>query len=1228
MTTKNQIFTSVISGSPMITSEKLEADIPEVDRVQWRKIDAQLCGFCYCPSQPTDLDLSTYIGQIASLKEEFLTVMPLTPDVGAQQTQLDKFFMVLTLIGLRPDLESIRDQILGSSSVPSLDDVFARLLRISSTQTLPSDSASDSSVLVSQTTSRGGRSSTRGRGQRPHCTYCNKLGHTRDRCYQLHGRPPRTAHMAHSSDSPLPQPPSSSASQTSQASIASVAQPGNASACLTHTSSLGPWILDSGASDHLSGNKDLFSSITTTSDLPTVTLANGSQTVAKGIGLALPLPSLPLTSVLYTPECPFNLISISKITRTLNCSITFSDKFVTLQDRSTGKTIGIGRESQGLYHLTSDSSPAVCISTDAPLLIHNRLGHPSLSKFQKMVPRFSTLSSLPCESCQLGKHTRVSFPKRLNNRAKSPFELVHTDVWGPCRTASTLGFQYFVTFIDDYSRCTWLFLMKNRAELFSIFQKFYTEIQTQFNISIRVLRSDNAREYFSAQFTSFMSHHGILHQSSCAHTPQQNGVAERKNRHLVETARTLLLHSHVPFRFWGDAVLTACYLINRMPSSVLHDQIPHSLLFPDQPLYFLPPRVFGCTCFVHILTPGQDKLSAKAMKCLFLGYSRLQKGYRCYSLETHRYFISADVTFFEDSPFFSTTSESLPVSEVLPIPIVPRVVAPLPFPEAPADSLPIPSASPAPALPSLNDLPIAFRKGTRSTRNPHPIYNFLSYHRSSSPYSAFVSAISSVSLPKSTHEALSHPSWRQEMVDEMAALHSNGTWDLVVLPSGKSTVGCRWVYAVKVGPNGQVDRLKARLVAKGYTQVYGSDYGDTFSPVAKIASVRLLLSMAAMCSWPLYQLDIKNVFLHGDLAEEVYMEQPPGFVAQGESGLVCRLRRSLYGLKQSPRAWFSRFSSVVQEFGMLHSSDQDGIQKLKQHLFTHFQTKDLGKLKYFLGIEIAQSSSGVVLSQRKYALDILEETGMLDCKPVDTPMDPNVKLVPGQGEPLGDPGRYRRLVGKLNYLTITRPDIFFPVSVVSQFLQSPCDSHWDAVIRILRYIKSTLGQGVLYENRGHTQVVGYTDADWAGSPTDRRSTSGYCVFIGGNLISWKSKKQDVVVRSSVEAEYRAMALATCELIWLRHLLQELRFGKDEQMKLICDNQAALHIASNPVFHERTKHIEVDCHFIREKIASGCVATSFVNSNDQLADIFTKSLRGPRIKYICNKLGAYDIYAPA
>ena len=237
------------------------------------------------------------------------------------------------------------------------------------------------------------------------------------------------------------------------------------------------------------------------------------------------------------------------------------------------------------------------------------------------------------------------------------------------------------------------------------------------------------------------------------------------------------------------------------------------------------------------------------------------------------------------------------------------------------------------------------------------------------------------------------------------------------------------------------------------------------------------------------------------------MEQPPGFVAQGESGLVCKLPHSLYGPKQSPQAWFSRFSSVVQEFGMIRSttdhsvfyhhtstgqciylivyvddivitgSDQDGIQKLQQRLFSHFQIKDLGKLKYFLGIEVAQSNSEGVISLRKYILDILADTGMLDCKLVDTPMDPNVKLVPRQGESLQDPVRYRRLVGKLNYLTITEPDISFPVTVVSQFLQSPCDGHWDVAVRILRYVKGTPSQGVLYENKGHTQIVGYSDAD-------------------------------------------------------------------------------------------------------------------------------------------------------
>ena len=280
-----------------------------------------------------------------------------------------------------------------------------------------------------------------------------------------------------------------------------------------------------------------------------------------------------------------------------------------------------------------------------------------------------------------------------------------------------------------------------------------------------------------------------------------------------------------------------------------------------------------------------------------------------------------------------------------------------------------------------------------------------------------------MTIPKSVRDALAHLGWRQAMLDELSALHNSGTWELVPLLSGKSVFGCRWVFAIKVGPYGTIDCLKARLVAKSYTQIFGLDYGDTFSPVTKMASVRLFIAMAALQKWPLYQLDVKNAFLNGDLQEEIYMEQPPGFVAQGESsGLVCRLRKSLYVLKQSPRAWFGKFSNVVQQFGMtrceadhsgfdrhssagcvylivyvddivLTGSDNHGTSQMKQHLCDHFLIKDLGKLRYFLGVEVAQfDKDDIVISQRKYALDILEETGLMNSKSVDTPMDPNTKL--------------------------------------------------------------------------------------------------------------------------------------------------------------------------------------------------------------------------------------------
>nr|MCH9869351.1 hypothetical protein [Serratia marcescens] len=490
------------------------------------------------------------------------------------------------------------------------------------------------------------------------------------------------------------------------------------------------------------------------------------------------------------------------------------------------------------------------------------------------------------------------------------------------------------------------------------------------------------------------------------------------------------------------------------------------------------------------------------------------------------------------------------------------------------------------------------------------------------------------------------------MDEEMQALQNNGTWTVVRLPDGVKTVGCCWVYTVKHNPDGTVERLKARLVAKGYTQEFGVDFAETFSPVAKLTSVRLLISLACTQGWPLHQLDVKNAFLNGDLQETVYMQQPPGYERKGEN-LVCSLKKSLYGLKQSPRAWFQKFAAVVCSVGFTRSTadhsiftktctegivillvyvddiivtgnDSQGIAAIKHHLSRAFQTKDLGPLRYFLGIEVARKQNDIFISQRKYVLDILSETGLLGCRPVETPMDPNIKLSAHTSDPpFTDPGRYRRLVGRLIYLTVTRPDIAYAVSRVSQFMQSPTTTHWEAVIHIIRYLKKAPGRGLHFTPGESLTLQGYSDADWAGSVDDRRSTSGYLIFFAGNPISWKSKKQTTVARSSAEAEYRAMAHLVSEVLWLRALLRDLGVHINSPTPLLCDNQAAIHIAENPVFHEKTKHIEVDCHFVQNELERKVISFSHVTSSSQLADVLTKALPPKTFHLMLSKLGFDD-----
>ena len=482
------------------------------------------------------------------------------------------------------------------------------------------------------------------------------------------------------------------------------------------------------------------------------------------------------------------------------------------------------------------------------------------------------------------------------------------------------------------------------------------------------------------------------------------------------------------------------------------------------------------------------------------------------------------------------------------------------------------------------------------------------------------------------------------MQSEFQALQSTGTWELVPNHPNYNLVGCKWVFRVKHKPDGTIDRYKARLVAKGFHQQEGLDFSETFSPVAKPTTIRILLSIAVTYDWFIHQLDVSNAFLHGHLKEDVYMVQPPGFVDSSKPHHVCKLRKSLYGLKQAPRAWYEAFYTAILSLGFTASYSDTSLfikrdtsitfilvyvddiiitgsspfecQSVISKLQTLFPVKDLGDIHYFLGIEVQRSAKGLLMHQSKYALDLLRKTDMLGAKPCETPASSS--KLDHSGTLLPDPTHYRSTVGALQYLTWTRPDLAFAVNQVCQYMHSPRTIHLQAVKRILRYLKGTVDFGIWF-TKGPQCLTAWSDADWAGCPVDRRSTSGYCVFLGPNLISWSAKKQVTVARSSTEAEYRSLANTAAEITWVCKILQDISFPLLKTPLIYCDNKSAIALAFNPVFHARTKHVELDYHYIREKVLLGHISVQHAASLLQVADIFTKSLAADRFATLTSKL---------
>ena len=893
------------------------------------------------------------------------------------------------------------------------------------------------------------------------------------------------------------------------------------------------WYMDSGATDHITGDQGKISDPSLSIPIGSIFVGNGARVKILGSGnstLPTPTRDLKLNNILYTPHIVKNLISVRKFSIDNDVSIEFDPHGFSVKEYKSGTLLSRHNSSSQLYPLIYPVSASTVLTSSFQDVWHDRLGHPGLPVFDflvsnKLIPCNKRARTLVCNSCQLSKHKRLPF-SISHSTSLLPFDIVHCDLWTSPVTSKN-GYKYYLVLVDDFSQYTWVFPLKFKSETFTKFSNFHAYIKTQFNTFIKTFQCDLGGEFDNNPFKTFASTNGLQFRFSCPHTSQQNGKSERMIRRLNEIMLTLLTHASLPPNFWVEALHTACYLHNILPTKLLKFHTPTSALYRRHPTYDHL-RVFGCTCYPNTSSTRPHKLATRSVRCVFLGYPADFRGYRCLDITIGRIILSRHVTFDETSfPFSSPTTNhnySFLDSDVSPLLFQPQAASP-----SPPNSPTIPPRTiityrrrqchPAPAPPSpppplstdhdLNPPP----PSAPAPSHPMTTCSKVGTVKPKLPFNFSVTSSKPISpLPTSHLKALTDPNWNAAMSDEFRALKDNKTWVLVPRPPNTNIIRCMWLFRHKYNANGTLQRYKARLVVNGKSQQVGVDCDETFSPVVKPTTIRTVLSLAVSRGWPLHQLDVKNAFLHGDLHETVYMFQPPGFTDHHYPNHVCLLKKSLYGLKQAPRAWYDRFATYITKCGfrstisdtslfvykngskmaylllyvddiILTASDTTLLHKIIRSLSTEFAMSDLGKLHHFLGINVTNQNNGLFLSQATYATDILARAHMSDCKPSATPVDTASKLSATSGNLLPDGSLYRSLAGSLQYLTITRPDLTYAVQQLCLFMHAPREPHLQFLKRVLRYLKGTLHYGLTISPSKSTNLVAYSDADWGGAQT-------------------------------------------------------------------------------------------------------------------------------------------------
>ena len=1052
------------------------------------------------------------------------------------------------------------------------------------------------------------------------------------------------------------------------------------------------FLIDSGTTQHMTPHREILQDIVATSKQ--ISTACNHVTDAVGEGNTIVMDELQLTNVLLAPELQESLLSVAAV-NDHGYDVTFKHNGeVVIADGN--ETIAEGYREGNLYYLQLQSMSSVeeddiSIAANIPSdfesscvfrtnvepmsdyqIWHLRLGHLSASSLLKMpqiVQGMSKINLTPptshiCEGCIYGKQCRKPFAESTTQREL--MELVHSDIMGPIKVPSLNKSRYVLTFIEHRSRYPKCYFTTNKdaQTVLKHFKEYKVWAENITERKIKILRTDGGREYINTVLDEYLKENGIEHQHTVPYTPQQNGVAERFNRTVIERTRAILHSQGLPSKLWAEVLDTVRYLYTLGPIRAITNGNPQMIFRnTEQKPNVDHLRILGCAAYVHINKQLRTKLDAKSTKCILIGYGDDCKAYRVWDPVTNRVYHSRDIIFDE-------TQIGIKDENVQDIILLEEGISDI-FELNDDREYDIEQIVQERMKNDEKEYYVKWRGYDKSENTWEPYYH-LEHTQALDEWEKQLTVYTTVTVentsylqtdPQNLQEAMNRSDckrWTEAMTNEIKSLQENDTWELVKRPTNRDVIDTRWVFHIKKRIDGSIEKRKARFVARGFTQIPGIDFNETYAPVVSHTAIRMLIALATRYKLIIHQMDVKSAFLHGDIDTELYVEQPKMFEQGERRTWVCRLKKGLYGLKQAGRIWNKTLHNHLIAHGytslesepsiyikrnnnndiviiavyvddlQIASNDINVLHQAKLSLSTQFKMTDLGEVHHILGLRVLRDDKSTSIDQTHYIEGVLKKYNMYECIPINTPMESNLQLTPlPLDEEEHNVHQYRSIIGALNYAAVlTRPDIATAVGLLVRHMQRPGKIHWNALLRILRYLKGTIHYSLVYHIQSHKDnemdLQVYCDSDWAGERSDRKSTTGYVIMMNGAAMSWKSTKQSTVALSTVEAEFIALATMITEVIWMRRILCEVGYNLSNATVINVDNTGAINITNNGIISQRTKHIDIRYHFLHENIEANIIHLQHCNSKDNTADTLMKALPYPRFKECRAEMGVREI----